>query len=153
MRIFDETKTVELTEFDLAKGYLKTEFIETEIAEQAAVAEVSHYEVVKQYENGGYDVKKVIDVEEMPYAPARVEREEIGVYIPYTERELEVMAAEREIRDLKVRLAESDYKAIKYAEGFITEPEYAPIRAERQAWRERIGALEAVLVDGGGEGR
>ena len=82
MRIFDQTKTVELTEFDLAKGYLKTEFIETEIAEQAAVAEVSHYEVVKQYENGGYDVKKVIDVEEKPYAPARVEREEIGVYIP-----------------------------------------------------------------------
>ena len=151
MRIFDETKSVELTEFDLTKGYLKTEFIETAIAEHAAVAEVSHYEVVREYESGGRDIQKVVDVEAIPYIPARVEREEIGVYIPYTKRELEVMAAQREMSELKAKLAESDYKAIKYAEGFITEPEYAPIRAERQSWRERIGALEAVLADGGGD--
>jgi hypothetical protein len=61
------------------------------------------------------------------------------------------MAAQREMSCLKAKLAETDYKAIKYAEGFIVESEYAPIRAERQSWRERIGTLEAILADGGGD--
>lgn len=151
MRIFDETKTVELTEYDLTKGYMKSDVIETEIPEQPAVEEQYHYEVVREYESGGRDVQKVVDVEAKAYLPARVEREEIGVYIPYTEREIKVMAAQREMSELKAKLAETDYKAIKYAEGFIVESEYAPIRAERQSWRERIGTLEAVLADGGGD--
>lgn len=151
MRIFDETKTVELTEYDLTKGYMKSDVIETEIPEQPAVEEQYHYEVVREYENGGKDIQKVIDVEAKAYLPARVEREEIGVYIPYTERELIVMSAEREISELKGKLAASDYKAIKYGEGVISVAEYAPIRAERQSWRERIGTLEAILADGGGD--
>ena len=50
-----------------------------------------------------------------------------------------------QITELKKRLAESDYKAIKYAEGWYTEEEYAPIRAERGALRERIRELEAEI--------
>ena len=46
------------------------------------------------------------------------------------------------ISELKRLLAESDYKAIKYAEGFIPEDEYAPIKAQRQAWRDEINLLE-----------
>ena len=46
------------------------------------------------------------------------------------------------IASLKRLLAESDYKAIKYAEGFIPEDEYAPIKAQRQAWRDEINSLE-----------
>lgn len=46
------------------------------------------------------------------------------------------------IAELKVLLAESDYKAIKYAEGFFTEAEYAPIKAQRQGWRDEINGLE-----------
>lgn len=48
------------------------------------------------------------------------------------------------IMELKRLLAESDYKAIKYAEGLITAEEYAPIKAERQAWRDEINELESV---------
>lgn len=147
MRIFDETKTVELVEFDLAKGRLKEDFIEVNVPEQPEVEEQFHYEIVKEYESGGRDVKRVIDVEGKPYAPARVEREEIMVYVPYTERELIVMSAEREISELKGKLAASDYKAIKYGEGVISVAEYAPIRAERQAWRQRIGELEVILYE------
>lgn len=48
---------------------------------------------------------------------------------------------------LKAKLAESDYKAIKYAEGELTEEEYAPIREERRAWRAEINRLEAEFAE------
>ena len=46
-----------------------------------------------------------------------------------------------EIEQLKEQLASTDYKAIKYAEGWLTEEEYAPIKAERQSLRDRINEL------------
>lgn len=46
------------------------------------------------------------------------------------------------IAELKNKLLQTDYKAIKYAEGLITEEEYAPIKAQRQAWRNEINQLE-----------
>ncbi len=47
------------------------------------------------------------------------------------------------LSELRSLLADSDYKAIKYAEGLITEEEYAPIKAQRQSWRDEINRLEA----------
>ena len=145
MRIFDETKTTELTEYDLGKGYLRDDVLETEISEQQAVEEKFHYETVREYPNGGKDVKKIIDVEGKPYVPAHTEREEIQVYIPYTEEELERMTATREIAELKAHLCETDYKAIKFAEGLISEADYAAVKAQRQAWRDRINELESKI--------
>jgi hypothetical protein len=51
----------------------------------------------------------------------------------------------QQIADLKAQLAATDYKAIKYAEGWITKEEYAPIRAERQAIRDKINELEESM--------
>ena len=148
MRIFNEDKTIELTEVDEAIGYLKEDVIETDIPEQEEVVEEWHYEAIKEYPNGGKILEKVIDVEGKPYVPAHVEREEILVYIPYTKEELERMAAEREISELKQKLRSTDYQAIKFAEGMFTLSEYAPIREQRQAWRDRINELEDII--GGG---
>lgn len=50
---------------------------------------------------------------------------------------------------LKLKLQETDYKAIKYSEGWLTEEEYAPIKAERQALREEINRLEQELNTNG----
>lgn len=50
--------------------------------------------------------------------------------------------SEQEIWELKRLLAESDYKAIKYAEGWLSDEDYAAVKAQRQAWRARINALE-----------
>lgn len=50
-----------------------------------------------------------------------------------------------QIMALKEELSASDYKAIKYAEGLITAEEYEPIKAERQALRDRINELEEML--------
>ena len=52
--------------------------------------------------------------------------------------------ADLEIHSLKQMLADTDYQAIKYAEGWLTEAEYAEIKKQRQAWRERINELEEV---------
>jgi hypothetical protein len=55
-----------------------------------------------------------------------------------------VVTPEEEIAELKAKLAATDYQAIKYAEGYFTDEEYAEMRAQRQAWRDRINELEAV---------
>ena len=46
---------------------------------------------------------------------------------------------------LKSMLSQTDYKAIKYAEGEITEEEYAPVREQRRQWRRQINELEAEI--------
>lgn len=51
----------------------------------------------------------------------------------------------REINVLKKRLFDTDYKAIKYAEGWLTDKEYAEVKAQREEWRKRINKLEASL--------
>ncbi len=145
MRIFNENKTVELTEYDLSRGYLKEDVLETEIPEQAAVEKKFHYKVIKEYPNGGKILEEVVDVGGKPYIPALTEREEILVYIPYTEAELKRRKAEQEISELKAKLRDTDYQAIKYAEGMFTLSEYAPIREQRQAWRDRINELEGEI--------
>lgn len=50
-----------------------------------------------------------------------------------------------EIQQLKKALSDSDYKAIKYAEGQISEEEYSEIKSERQGYRDRINYLESQL--------
>ena len=50
-----------------------------------------------------------------------------------------------EIQHLKKQLSDTDYKAIKFAEGQISESEYASVRAERQGYRDKINELEAML--------
>ena len=47
---------------------------------------------------------------------------------------------------LKYKLQQTDYKAIKYAEGWLTEEEYIPIKEERQALRDQINELEASIA-------
>ena len=50
-----------------------------------------------------------------------------------------------QINALKRNLSSTDYQAIKYAEGAITEEEYAPIKVQRQAWRDEINEAESQL--------
>lgn len=111
MRIFNEDKTQEITEFDLEKGYLVDDEIKVEHAAEVvhhdAVAHVEgkgHYETIREYPNGGKDVKWVVDV---PYVEgheaydevvreAYYDMEQIKVYIPYPESYWEEKRAEEE---------------------------------------------------------
>lgn len=136
MKVFNKEKTQEITNYDLTKGFLVEDRIL--IGHQNKVDEKYHYETIREYENGGKDVVKVIDVEPKDEMDLY---EDIYVYIPYTTKEL----ASNRIYELKTLLNQTDYKAIKYAEGLISEDEYAPIKAQRQAWRDEINELEQVL--------
>ena len=48
---------------------------------------------------------------------------------------------------LKANLIRTDYQAIKYAEGELTEEEYAETKAARKAWRAEINELQAKLEE------
>lgn len=58
-----------------------------------------------------------------------------------------VVTCEEKIINLKQDLCNSDYKAIKYAEGWLSEEEYAPLKAERQQKRAEINKLEAQMLE------
>lgn len=48
---------------------------------------------------------------------------------------------------LKQQLQSTDYKAIKYSEGWLTDEEYAETKAERQRIRDEINRLEESLAN------
>ena len=53
--------------------------------------------------------------------------------------------AKIKIAELKQKLQETDYQAIKHFEGYLTDYEYDPIKAQRQAWRDEINELEKLV--------
>lgn len=165
MRIFNEDKTVQmyLAEdrvedgdyidipesliCDLSKGKLENDTLIEHIPEQQEIQEQWHYETIKEYPNGGKDVEKVIDVVGQPYIAEHDEVEDILVYKPYSEEEIKTIKNNNKIAELKQRLKDTDYKAIKYAEGELSVEEYAPMKVQRKAWREEINKLEEELKD------
>ena len=62
----------------------------------------------------------------------------------YNLRKLKIII-EPQIAELKQNLSNTDYKAIKFAEGELSEQEYASIRTQRREWRAEINRLEAKL--------
>lgn len=89
MKVYNADKTDILLAYDLEQGYLVDDTIIHHIAAVEGIAKQSHYEIIKEYPNGGKDVKEVIDVEEVLPVEEHEEIESIQVYIPYTEEELE----------------------------------------------------------------
>lgn len=65
------------------------------------------------------------------------------VFVNYTEKEI----IENRISELIDNLYSTDYKAIKFAEGLISEEEYKPIKEQRQAWRDEINELQQQLLN------
>ena len=57
----------------------------------------------------------------------------------------DIQVINKEINELKKKLSDTDYKAIKYSEGWLTDKEYAEVKAQREEWRKRINKLEASL--------
>lgn len=146
MRIFDESKQTEITEYDREAGRLVRDrlFIAHHEAREAQ-KEVGHYEVIREYGNGGKDVKWVVDKPAVTACAEHDEYEDILVFVPYTEEELATTTAKKEIAEMKQKLRETDYQAIKFAEGVFSEEDFAPVRAERQSWRDRINELERIV--------
>ena len=106
MKIIDETGAV-VENPDLTLGYLVggTEPVEHPAVE--GVEEVSHYETVAEYPNGGRDVRKVIDVPGVPARPAWVEQLPVQRYIRYTAEELAAQEEARKKQEAKDKLPET----------------------------------------------
>lgn len=142
MKTYNEAKTIEIENPDLSNGRLVKDKLFVKRCEAVeATKEVSHFEVVKEYENGGKEYKKVIDVPAKDACEAYDEYEDIHIYVPFTEKE----KAERRIVILKAELFNTDYKAIKYAEGELSADEYADTKRRRAEWRAEINRLEGTV--------
>ena len=146
MRIFDESKQTELKEIDREAGRLVPDrlFIAHHDAREAS-EEIGHYEVIREYKNGGKDVKWVVDKPAVTACEEHDEYEDILVFVPYTEEELSYRYSVRMVGELKEKLRETDYQAIKYAEGAISAEAYEDMRRVRQGWRDLINSFEAYI--------
>ena len=58
-----------------------------------------------------------------------------------------VASINQQIRELQGKLSATDYQALKYSEGWITEKDYTEIKANRQSWRDTINQLQAQLKE------
>ena len=59
-----------------------------------------------------------------------------------TQADIDRENAIQEIANLKKALSDTDYKAIKYAEGEIDPEDYLPIKNQRAEWRAKINKLQ-----------
>lgn len=127
MKIIDSTgNPIEAP--DLTKGYLKPETQTIHHDAVAGVEEVSHYETIREYPNGGKDVKKVVDVKAVPAQYAYDEEVEVQRYILYTAEEL---AAQADAKKKAEEVAAAEAKK----------------KAELEAVPGRMDALEAANDD------
>ena len=94
MKILDETGAV-VENPDLTLGYLVDDTEPVEHPAVEGVEEVSHYETVAEYSNGGRDVQKIIDRPGVQAQEEWVEQVPVQRYIRYTAEEL---AAQEEAR-------------------------------------------------------
>lgn len=113
---------------DLSLGWLEdtTRTIHHDTVQ--AVEEVSHYETIAEYPNGGKDVEKVVDVPGVEAKDAWDEEEHVRVYRLYTAEEL---AAQEEAKKKAEEAAAAEAKK----------------KATLEAMPERVDALEAANDD------
>ena len=105
---------------DLSLGWLedKTQTIHHDAV--AGVEEVSHYETIAEYPNGGKDVRKVVDVPGVAAQEAYDEEVEVQRYVLYTADELAAQEKARKEAEEKAQLPTAE---------------------------ERLAALEAAMLD------
>lgn len=106
MKIIDENGAAIETP-DLTLGYLVDDTEPVEHPSVEGVDEVSHYETVAEYPNGGRDVRKVIDVPGVPAQAAWTEQMPVQRYIRYTEEELAAQEEARKKQEAKDNLPET----------------------------------------------
>lgn len=147
MRILDHLGNEKmLDDLDLDAGFLKEERVL--IAKHKAIEardEEGHYEIIKEYPNGGVDVKWIVDTPAIEAKEAYYEYETVLRYTPFAEKDLD----QRKILELKQKLSETDYCIIKIMEGSSTEEEYSDVISERKKWRQMINELENKIYSQG----
>ena len=106
MKIIDENGAA-IENPDLTLGYLVDDTEPVEHPAVEGVEEVSHYETVAEYPNGGKDVQRVVDVPGVPAKPAWTEQLPIKRYIRYTAEELAAQEEARKKQQQRDKLPET----------------------------------------------
>ncbi len=101
MQVYNQDKTQILTEYDLTKGRLLSDYLEEIVPEVQEVKEQGHYETIKEYSNGGKDVKWVVDVKGVKYQPQSIRKIPITIYVPYSEDEIKQLQITSKIQRLE----------------------------------------------------
>ena len=68
-----------------------------------------------------------------------IEDGDFSICLEYTDEQKKQYKRRKELEKL---LSNSDYKALKFSDGVLTEEEYAPVREQRRAWRSEINEIE-----------
>ena len=145
MRVFNQNKTQELKDYDLNLGKLEQYKLITHINAVIGQEEQGHYETVREYPNGGKDVKWVVDVPGVEAVEEHDEVEDIYVYTPYTGVELTKINLQKEKAELESWLKAHDYIGTKIATGRATVEEYASEIALMTEKANRINEIDREL--------
>ena len=105
MKIIDENGAA-IENPDLTLGYLVDDTEPVEHPAVEGVEEVSHYETVAEYPNGGKDVQRVVDVPGVPAQAAWTEQVPVPRYIRYTDEELAAQEEARKKAEARKKLPE-----------------------------------------------
>ena len=106
MKIIDENGAA-IENPDLTLGYLVDDTEPVEHPAVEGVEEVSHYETVAEYPNGGKDVQRVVDVPGVPAQAAWTEQVPIQKYVRYTAEELAAQEEERKKAEAREKLPDT----------------------------------------------
>lgn len=138
-------------------GYLKDDILITHFPEVLEIKEQGHYEVEKVYPNDGKDLKWIVDIPGRKYQAAHDEKENIKVYIPYTQAEINKIALTEELESIKewfdVYYAQHEQKYRRLMSlGKMcddgTSPSFAlnNLYIEAETKRARINQLESLIA-------
>ena len=105
MKIIDENGAA-IENPDLTLGYLVDDTEPVEHPAVEGVEEVSHYETVAEYPNGGKDVQRGVDVPGVPAQAAWTEQVPVQRYIRYTDEELAAQEEARKKAEARKKLPE-----------------------------------------------
>lgn len=142
----DKTEILKYEDLDFDAGYLvdKEEVIHHDAIQEKE--EIGHYQVLAEYENGGKDIAWIVDEEGIKGQDAYDEVIQYKIYVPYSKEYIEHRQLIAQYKDLWNKLLRSDYKLLKYLEGYYTDEEYAPIKQVREEYREAIRKLAEQLT-------
>lgn len=139
-RLSEDEARLAMEQVEAGEAYLQDDVLTVRHEAVEAVEEVSHYETVREYPNGGRDVRRVIDVPGVEAAEAWEETIPIKTVIPYTPEELAERQRQREEQERRER------EAREAAEREKQEREEA-VRREEQAKEQRLVDIEDALIE------
>ena len=115
-----------------------------DIQEKTRVLKESYDETI-EFDENGMPLQEPQTIHHEAVIENYLECTELVAHFKSAEEKARLEKVKR-IAELKRLLSETDYQAIKFAEGWLTAEEYEPIKVSRQSYRNEINQLENGTV-------